>query len=132
MNGIDLTLRRTIQITGVFQVILGVTFWTGGALRLIPVHMLTGVVFVVAILLLGLRAGMLGAGWGAAAAAFAYGVFVIAFGMNQAQILPGPYHWIVRALHLLVGFGAMGMADAIWKRIARRGRTAVAAEASTA
>lgn len=132
MNTMDLVLRRTVQGTGIVQVVLGVTFWTGTALRLIPLHMLVGVVFILALWLLALRAALVGAGGGFAALVGAYGVFVIAFGMNQAQILPGPYHWLIRALHLMVGMGAMGLAQALWARMTRQALPERAIEAGAA
>jgi hypothetical protein len=117
MRPIDVVLRRTIQITGVAQVVLGIAFWTGHALSLIPVHMWVGILFVLAIWILALRAGLAGAGRGLTVAGFVYGLFVIAFGMAQAQVLPGPNHWIIRVLHLAAGFGAMGLADGLWRRM---------------
>lgn len=130
MNTMDHVLRRTIQGAGIFQVILGIIFWTGTALQLIPVHMLVGITFVIAIWLLALRAVLLGAGAAFPSFVAAYGVLVIAFGMTQAQILPGQNHWIIRVLHLAVGFGAMGMADGLWRRMIRRARPARALEAA--
>lgn len=130
MNTMDHVLRRTIQGAGIFQVILGIIFWTGTALQLIPVHMLVGITFVIAIWLLALRAALLGAGAAFSSFVAAYGVLVIAFGMTQAQILPGQNHWIIRVLHLAVGFGAMGMADGLWRRMIRRARPARALEAA--
>jgi hypothetical protein len=100
-----------IRITGIFQVLLGIAFWTGNALPLIPVHMLVGSTFVLALLVFGIRAGAKGAGAGRAALVMGWGAFVLAFGMTQAQILPGPYHWIIRTLHLSVGIVAMALAD---------------------
>ena len=116
MTTFDRITMLIVRITGLFQVLLGIAFWTGNALPLISLHMLVGSIFVVALLVLGIRAGVKGAGAGRAALLMGWGVLVLAFGMVQAQILPGPYHWIIRTLHLLLGIVAMGLADRISRR----------------
>lgn len=117
MTRFDGIVLLIIRITGVFQVLLGITFWTGNALQLIPIHMLVGAIFVLALWVLGIRAGLNGAGSGRAALVIGWGAVVLAFGMVQAQILPGPYHWIIRVLHLLVGLASMGLADRLSRRM---------------
>ena len=83
------TIAQTVVRTlGPIQIGLGVLFWTYNALNLIPLHMLIGLVVVLALWVLaglGLRAGVHP---GLASAAFAWGVLVIALGMTQMQILP--------------------------------------------
>ena len=117
MTTFDRITMLIIRITGIFQVLLGIAFWTGNVLPLIPLHMLAGAVFVAALLVLGIRAGVRGAGAARAGLVIGWGALVLAFGMVQAQILPGPYHWIVRVLHLGVGIAAMGMADRLSRRM---------------
>ena len=117
MTTFDRITMLVIRITGIFQVLLGIVFWTGNALPLIPVHMLVGSIFVISLLVLGIRAAVKGAGAGPAALVIGWGAVVLAFGMVQAQILPGPYHWIIRTLHLLVGIAAMGLADRLSRRM---------------
>jgi hypothetical protein len=99
-----------IRLTGVTQVILGILFWTGRAHRLLPLHMLIGMVFVIALwVLAGLaaRAGLklrwvlLGVTWG---------ILIPAFGIVHPRLLPGPAHWTVRVVHLLIGVLAMVIA----------------------
>ena len=127
MTTFDRITMLIIRITGIFQVLLGIVFWTGNALPLIPLHMLVGSLFVISLLVLGIRAGVKGAGAGPAALAMGWGALVLAFGMVQAQILPGPYHGIIRTLHLLVGIAAMGLADRLSRRMkgTKPGRPAV-------
>jgi hypothetical protein len=127
MNSIDRIAGMTVRITGAFQVLLGIVFWTGSTLALIPVHMAVGALFVVSLWVLALRAGLGGAGWGLAGFVLLWGAGVLAFGMTQAQILPGPYHWAIRILHLVVGIVAMGLADRLGRRLraVRVGRVTV-------
>ena len=103
--------QMLVRVAGLTQIVLGVLFWTGNALALIPVHMLLGSVLV---LLLWFLAGVsiwAGVSRGRAALAIVWGVIVVALGMTQNQILPGSAHWVVQVVHLLVGLAAMGMAE---------------------
>ena len=43
------TLQWLIRLTGLIQIVLGVTFWAGYALNLISLHMLIGSVLVFAL-----------------------------------------------------------------------------------
>ncbi len=50
-----------MRISGLTAVVLGVLFWTGNALTLLPIHMLAGFVLVLTLwilALLALRAGV--------------------------------------------------------------------------
>jgi len=106
-----------VGITGLFQIVLGLVLWTGHALFLLQLHMAVGVVFVLALWTVAALALKARAPMGLVALAFAWGAVVLLFGMTQAQILVGPNHWIIRALHLLVGMGAMGQAAGLVRRI---------------
>ncbi len=127
MNAMDRITQLIVRITGVFQILLGISFWTGHALSLISLHMAVGALFVVSLWILAVRAGLSGAGWGLAGTTIAWGAGPIAFGMVQTQILPGAQHWVIRVLHLLVGMVAMGLAARLGLRIQRSriGRPAV-------
>jgi hypothetical protein len=112
------TIAQTVVRTlGPIQVGLGVLFWTGNAFDLIPMHMLVGLVIVLAMWVLaglGVRAGV---HLGLASAAFAWGILVVALGMTQTQILPGDFHWIVQVVHLGFGLAAMAFAEVLGRRI---------------
>ncbi len=106
-----------VGITGLFQIVLGLFFWSGVAQSLIPLHMVVGIVFVLALWTTAGLAIKAHAPAGPVAVAFAWGAVVILFGVTQAQILPGPYHWTIRVLHLLVGLAAMAQAGGLARRI---------------
>jgi hypothetical protein len=119
-------LRWLIRLTGVVQIVLGLTFWTGNELQLIPVHMMVGLTLTIAFevlafvaLFAGLRReALIAIGWG---------VVVPVLGMKQASLLVGDFHWIVQVIHLLVGVGAIGQAERLASSIrARRPAAAMA------
>ena len=58
-----------------------------------------------------------------AAVAFVWGVIVVALGMTQDSLLTGDLHWLIKVLHLLVGLGAVGMAESLAVRTLRRALT---------
>jgi hypothetical protein len=47
------------------------------------------------------------------------GLAVIGLGMTQGSLLPGAEHWVIRAVHLLLGLGALSQGE----RLARLLRT---------
>ena len=117
MNRFDRALLGLVRGTGAFQVLLGIVFWLGYALQLISLHMFVGLVFVLALFTLAVRGLRLPGVRGLGALTAAWGALVIAFGMTQAQILPGENHWVIRVLHLAVGIAAMGLAGALGLRM---------------
>lgn len=122
---------RLAGITGGIQVVLGVLFWTGHALSLVNLHMVIGSIFVLALwtlCILGVRAHL---PWGMIGFTFVWSLVVPALGMAQMGLLPGPWHWVIRVIHLAVGLVAMNLAWRLAVRIGggftRKPRIALAA-----
>ncbi len=100
-----------VRITGVIQIVLGVLFWTGNALGLIPVHMTSGIILVLASWVLAFMALQTGANPRLGVVAILWGLLVVALGMTQGALLPGPAHWVIQVLHLLIGLAMIGQAQ---------------------
>ena len=111
------TAATVVRITGVIQLVMGILIWMGGFPYLVPVHMLIGVVFVIAMWVVGFRAMSARVVPGLAVVLIAWAAIVVAFGMTQAQILPGPNHPAIQAVHVLVGLVAMGLSDMVAKKM---------------
>src|SRR5689334_6596027 len=109
--------RVIIRALGSALIILGLMFWTGNALALIPVHMLLGILLVLTLWTLAFLAARAGEQPAVVGLALLWGLVVPILGLTQDQVLPGDVHWIVKVLHLLVGVGAIALAE----RMARRG-----------
>ena len=106
-----------VPITGLIQLVLGLLFWVGSVQALIPLHMQLGLLFVLSTWVIA--GASIRARVSAPVAGFTlvWGVIVIALGMTQAQIFPGPYHWIVRVAHLAVGIVAMALAGRLTREL---------------
>jgi hypothetical protein len=98
-----------LRITGTIQIVLGLLFWAGFAYSLIPVHILSGLTLVISIWVLAVVALARGVNRGLALVAILWGLGVPVLGFAQSGLLPGPYHWIIEVLHLVVGLIAIGM-----------------------
>jgi hypothetical protein len=101
----------TIRITGLIEIVLGLAFWTNNGLSLVPVHMLVGLILVIALWVLAGLAARAGVNWGFVALAIVCGLIVPILGITQTQLLPGAAHWVVEVIHLLVGLFAIGLGN---------------------
>lgn len=106
-----------VRVTGLINIVLGVLFWTGHALTLIPVHTQLGFVLVLSLWALAVLAAWAGVSPALVALAFVWGLLVPVVGMTQYRLLVGDAHWVIRVLHLLISLGAMGLAEGLTARI---------------
>jgi hypothetical protein len=98
-----------VRLCFLVLLVLGIVFWTGHGLSLIPLHMIVGIVLVLGLWVTSLLAAVARAPLGLALTGLLWGVITIAFGMKQMTLLPGPSHWIIQVVHLLVGMGAIAL-----------------------
>ena len=108
--------QMVVRILGSIMIVLGLLFWTGNALALIPVHMLLGLVLVLSLWAVGLLAARSGEQPALVALAIAWGFVVPILGYTQDSLLPGPAHWLIQVVHLLVGVTAIGLAETLARR----------------
>lgn len=113
-------LQILVRIVGPIQIILGVLFWTGNAETLIPLHMLLGIILVLLLWALAVLGAIAKVSPGVVALALVWGLIVPILGVTQFRLLPGSMHWIIQALHLLVGLVAIGLADTLARQIKSR------------
>ena len=112
-----------LRLCGALAVILGILFWSGNALNLIPIHMLLGLLVVLSLWIVGIgQAFSSGGNWPLAGGALLLGLLVIVVGMTHSSLMVGPFHWVIQVVHLLLGI----LAVAIGQIAAARGRNSSA------
>ena len=117
--------RMTVRVVGLAMLILGLVVWTGSAAGLVPVHMLLGIVLVLALWAVAVLALQAGVRPVLPAIAIAWGVLMAAFGMTQAQLLSDDsLHVVIQVAHLVVGLVAIGLAEALGAAATRTGSPA--------
>ena len=104
-------LLMFMRAAAAVQVILGIGFWTGNWAGLVNVHMLIGVLFVLALWGLAVIALSHRHAAGLALFAIVWGIVVAGFGMTQRGMLVGDLHWVIRVLHLVIALAAMPIAE---------------------
>jgi hypothetical protein len=100
-----------IRALGTIMLILGLLFWTGNALTLIPVHMLLGLLLVLTLWTLAALAARAGVDLRLVLLAVAWGVIVPILGVMQDSLLVGPAHVLIQLLHLSVGLAAIALGE---------------------
>ena len=84
--------RSLISLLGLALVVLGILFWTGHALSLLPLHMDLGGLFVICLWVLVVVGFMARATRVFALVVFIWSLLVPALGVLQLQLLPGASH----------------------------------------
>ena len=112
-----LVVMWIVRVAGVVQLLLGVSIWIGFGYRLLPVHLVNGVLIVVGLWTLAVLALAAGGRPGLATFAIVWGLALPAFGWTQSSILVGSWHWVIQVGHLLMGVVALGTADALAKHV---------------
>ncbi len=124
-------LRILMRLSITVLLVLGILFWTGHAYALVQVHMAFGLIFVLGLWALAGIAAARGAPLPVVIGAVMLGLLVLALGMTQTRLLPGDYHWLIRVLHLVLGMGAMGLAERLARGIAEASAAAQGAAKAT-
>jgi hypothetical protein len=113
--------RWIVRLAGIIQIVVGLLFWTGHALSLIPLHMLVGSIVVLGLWTLTGLALRAGVHPGLVVLSIALGIALPAVGMTQAGILVGSLHWIIQVVHLALALGTLRLAEGLAELVLRRG-----------
>ena len=116
----------TVRASGLVLLVLGVIFWTGNLDSLHLLHILLGLLLVLGLWTLAAIAIRAHVAVGIAVLALAWGVVMPVLGLTQQNLLTGGAHWVIQVIHLLVGLGAIGIAEALGAAIKGSGRPVAA------
>ncbi len=110
-----------LRITVLFNLITGIIFWTGNADPLQGVHIISGIIAVLALWTLGIMQGLRGGSFGLALGTFVVGFLLTLVGLFQKNWLPEPNanHWIIQVIHLVLGLAAIGLGEMVAGRYKR-------------
>jgi hypothetical protein len=123
-------LQIIVGITGLCALVLGLFIWIANG-DLTDIHMLFGLLVTLGLLVMsiialtasGLRIwGMIG---------IVYAIVVLIFGVSHSTMLVGNLHWLIQALHTLVGIGAIVLTGALGARYRMLKRSEAKPEASS-
>ena len=112
-------VRWTVRIAGIIALGMGLTFWGGSGYTLLSVHQGLGYIVTLALLVLALLGFRAGVAPGLLVLAIVWGLVVPAIGSMQLKLLPGDRHWIIQVFHLILGVGAIALAEIIAGRALR-------------
>src|SRR5947199_8078819 len=106
IGGVRLAIRvslMVLRIAVLFNLITGIIFWTGNADPLQIVHIILGIIAVLALWTLGIFQGLRGGSFGLAVATIVLGLLLAIVGLFQTNWLTGSNRWIIQVIHLLLG-----------------------------
>jgi uncharacterized membrane protein YhaH (DUF805 family) len=99
-------LQILVGIAGLCALVLGLFIWIANS-DLTDIHMLFGLLVTLGLLvmsIIALTARRLRI-WGLVG--IVYAIILLIFGESQSNVLAGNLHWLIQALHTLVGIGAI-------------------------
>lgn len=112
MKMLQKVLLILMRIGAVVQTVLGIGFWTGHWYAALPVHMTNGIIYVVLFWTLAVIALFQRRVIGLALFSIVWGFAIAMLGFSQHRILAGSdWHWIVRVVHLVIGWSAVAIAE---------------------
>jgi len=122
-------LQIIVGLAGLCALVLGLFIWIAN-IDLTDIHMLFGLLVTLGLLvmsIIALTARRLRI-WGLVG--IVYAIILLIFGESQSNILAGNLHWLIQALHTLVGIGAIVLTGFLGTcyRTLKRGETKPTAE----
>lgn len=109
-------LRWCVRIGGLAALIFGLLLWRGMLPGSVNLHMTLGGIVAAALAILAVYAIATRVRVPLAAVGLLWAVATGYVGSMQTHWLPGSNHWIVSVIHLLLGIGAIGLAEALSRR----------------
>ena len=120
MNSFTRVLLLILRIAFLAALALGLALWAGHGYQYLKLHMWIGFAITFDLLLLAI-AGFLARLTPALPLITVLWAALLPFvGIWQMRAVPGSNHWMVQVLHLIIALGAIGLGEAISKRILRR------------
>lgn len=107
--------QMILRVIFIINLILGILFWTNHAVNIVWLHMLLGIVFVIALFYIGVVAAIRTGNIGLQMATWLLGLALAVVGLLQRNTLNTP----IQILHLLLALAAIGVAEMAGARAAK-------------
>jgi hypothetical protein len=123
-------LQIIVGLAGLCALVLGLLIWIANS-DLTDIHMLFGLLVTLGLLVMSIIA-LTAPGlriWGLVG--IIYAIILLIFGESQSNVLAGNLHWLIQALHTLVGIGAIALTSFLAARYRMRKRGEAKPEASS-
>ena len=108
-----------LRLTFLASLALGIGLWMGHGYAFLQVHMWLGFIVTFALLLIVLLSFLARVRPALPLISLLWAIALPFIGIAQLRMMPGPNHWVVRVVHLLLGLGAIGLGEALAKRAAQ-------------
>lgn len=112
--------RPTFFGAGALSFALGLLSWAGHGGGVVALHGPLGIVAVLALWTLAVKAARAGVPARGASLAAAWGLLALMVGATHNFLLPGPWHWTLQVAHLAVSMGMMAAGRRLLASVARR------------
>ena len=109
-------LRWIIRLGFLIALILGVALWTGHGSAYLQIHIWIGFIITFSLLLLLVLSLVSRVKPALPIISLFWAVALPVIGIAQLRLMPGASHWIIQVIHLIIGVGAVGLAEVLSKR----------------
>ena len=113
-------LRWTVRLSGLLALLLGLGLWKGAWVNLLGLHQGLGLVMSAALIWMAVLGFSRRLSPSLPGLALLCGLAVPALGYSQQRLLSGQSHWLIEVLHLVLGAGAIALAELIGSRMKAR------------
>jgi len=118
-------LRWTVRLAGLLALLLGLGLWKGAWVNLLNLHQGLGLVMSAALICMAVLGFSRRVSPALLGLALLWGLALTVLGYVQQRLLPGQNHWLIEVLHLVLGVGAIVLAELIGSRMRARPDPAV-------
>ncbi len=113
-------LRWTVRLAGLLALLLGLGLRSGAGFNLLGLHQRLGFLLSVALIWLVLLEFIRSVSPLLLGVALLCALALPVIGNVQVSLLPGRNHWLIEGLHLVLGVGAIVLAELIGSRLRTR------------
>lgn len=110
-------LRWILRLAFIGSFILGFVLWSGHGYQYLRLHMILGFTITILLLLFVIVALVSRVRPALPLITLLWAVALPFLGIAQLRMMPGPNHWIIRVVHLILGLGAIAFGESLSKRI---------------